>query len=380
MGKWLDRLTKDPTDWLLEKGCASIRFRTLTEIHGRGADDPDVVAAREEVYTYKPPHTISTAQSDDGTWFGSLLGFEALNLNRKRGPGTISQYLALIEYGWGKDHPIVWRCSEKLLQGLLWEDPGIDLCELKGYCGGDPAVEVYLRKKLSRIALGLMSRTGLLDDIGVKRKSAELIKELDAFYQGDVHSKIVTGELTRPKDTEDGPVDEICTVLSPDAHIPNLHLLLWFAFNTNLREDELAQDVLQRIGSYMFEHPHGAVEVVSVGGKVFDRERDLAIRSLNRSDYEEEKLLGRLLQDLELLARCGILEKVPKAVELLEWVISLQDADGIVEGGPFIEKVFNRIDYPFFPLEDNWRGKFKKFTDITFRLFMILSILDSRSA
>lgn len=377
MGKWCDRMTADPTPWLLEKACPSIRYRLLTEIHGRPADDPEVTEIRQEVYAYKPAHTISTAQSDDGTWFTSLAGFENLNLNRKRGPGTLSQFLALVEYGWGIDHPIVWRTSE-LLQGFMWEDPSLDLCELKGYCGGDPAVEAYLRKMLAHNALGLLCRVGLEGDVGVERKGAEFLEAVAAFYEGAVHDKIYVGEHVREKDTDDGPVPEHCAVISPEAFRPDYNLLRVFGWNAPLRAEASAQAALDRIVDYMFAHERPEVEVLEVGGKIFDRDPEFAIRNLSRDDFADRKLLGRLLQELELLARVGRLERVPKAIELLEWVISLQDEEGVVRGEDYIEKVYNRLDYSWFPLEDNWRGRHKKFTDITFRLFAILAILDDR--
>lgn len=375
MGSWLDRQKADPIPWLMDKACPPIRFRIQTEIQGLPMDDVDVAATRNETYNYKPPYTISTSQSDDGTWFTSLAGFETLNLNRKKGPGTLSQYRALVEYGWGTDHPIVWRTSE-LLQGLLWQDPGVDLCELKGYCGGDPAVEAYLRRMLSQQALALLARSNFHDDIGVKRKTAELLDELDAFYQGDVHSKVYVGELTREKETEDGPVEEVCAVISPEAFRPEHWLFLLFGHNPVLKEDERAQDILSRIVSYMFSAPHPEVEVVEVGGKVFDRFMEFTIRNMDQDDYVREKLVGRLLQELELLARAGVLETVPKAVGLLEWLLSLQDEDGVIRAEEYIEKAGHRLDYPYFPLEDNWRGKHKKFTDVTFRVLLILAILD----
>ncbi len=378
MGSWLKRQKADPIPWLMEKACPPIRYRIQTEIQNLPADDVDVMATRNESYNYKPPYSTSTTQSDDGTWFTSLAGFETLNVSRGRGPGTLYQYRSLIEYGWGTDHPIVWRTSE-LLQGLLWQDPGVDLCELKGYCGGDPGVESYLRKMLSHHALALLSRSHFHDDIGVKRKTAELLDELDAFYQGDIHKKIYTGELTRVIETEDGPADEVCAVISPDAIRPEQWLFILFGHSPSLRSDQRAQEILGRVVQYMFTHPHPEVEVLEVGGKVFDRYMEFTIRNLEQKDYEEKKLVGRLLQELEFLARAGVLEDIPKAKALLEWLIGLQDEEGVVRAEEFVEKAGHRLDYSYFPLEDNWRGKHKKFTDVTFRLLLILTILDSNS-
>jgi hypothetical protein len=375
MGRWLDRVKGNPAAWLMDKACPPIRYRYFTEIEGRPADDFDVTAVRQEVYAYKPAQTIAGARHDDGTWFGSLLGFEAMNLNRKKGPGTVPQYLALVEYGWGKDHPIIWSTSE-LLQGLMWEDPSIDLCELNGYLGGDPAVEAWLRKRLSRIALTLLIRSGFADDPGVKRKKAEYLQELIDFYQGDIHAKLYTGETTREVETDDEPRIETCTIYDPEAPIPSNYLLTMLAFDEELREGPEAQAMLENLGAYLFEHPTPEIEITNVAGKTFEKEVDLQIRNLEQADFAERKLVGRLLQDLELLARCGLLTSSAKAVSLLEWVIDMQDDEGVVRAEDHIEKVVNRLDYGFFPLEDNWRGRHKKFTDVTFRLNLILSLLD----
>ncbi|MFT7616547.1 MAG: hypothetical protein ACI97A_000171 [Planctomycetota bacterium] len=378
MGSWLERQKNDPIPWLMEKACPPIKFRIQTEIMGLPGDDVDVAATRNETYNYKPPYSISTSQSDDGTWFTSLAGFDHLNLNRKRGPGTLFQYRSLVEYGWGTDHPIVWRTSE-LLQGLMWQDPSVDLCELKGYCGGDPAVEAYIRRMLAQRALALLARSNFADDIGVKRKTAEVLDALDAFYQGDVHSKIYTGELIREIETDDGPQDETCAVISPDAFRPEYWIFMLFGRNPALKDDPRAKDVLRRIVDYMFSNPIPEVEVLEVGGKVFDRFAEFSIRNLEQEDFEEKKLVGRLLQELEFLARTGVLEDIPKAKAMLEWLMSLQDDEGVVRAEEFIEKAGHRLDYSYFPLEDNWRGKHKKFTDVTFRLLLILSILDGKS-
>ncbi|MEE9392086.1 MAG: hypothetical protein V3W41_06245 [Planctomycetota bacterium] len=379
MGKWTDKLKADPTPWLLEKACPSIRFRLFAEIQRRPSDDPDLMGARQEVYSYKPPHTIAAARSDDGTWFNSLMGFEAMNLQRKRGPGLVWQYLALVEYGWGQDHPIIWSTSE-LLQGLLWEDPSIDLCELNGYLGGDPAVQAFLRKRLSRIAMALLCRSGFENDAGVKRKSDELFAELDSFYRGDIESKIYVGEHIREKETDEGTIEEVCSVFPSDQPVPEYMLLLQLAHNTNLRQREGGQELIDRLVDFLFSQKPAEHEVTQVGGKTFEKYTRFSIRTMEQKDYEEQKLVGQLLQDLEILARCGALTRVPKAVAFLDWLIGLQDEEGVVRADDFIEKTVNRLDYVYFPLEDNWRGKHKKFTDVTFRLFLILSLLDQSEA
>ena len=379
MGKWLDRMTTNPTDWLLEKACPSIRFRTLTEVLGRPADDPDVAAAREETYNYVPATKIASAQTNEGIWFGSIDGFETPNPSRNRGPGTLYQYFALIEYGWGKDHPIIWETSQ-LLQALMWQDPSVDLCELNGYLGGDSSVETWIRGRLSRAALALLTRSGFEDDAGVKMKAAELVPQIDAFYQGDVEAKMYTGTMTREKEVDGKMEDEICHVVDKDALYPDVRLMTFLAYSPEIAGSEAGRDIRKRVCDYVLTHKAPEVVVYDVAGKIFDIQDDLGIRRYDREEYKEGNLIGRLLHDLEILARCDALVGNERAVDLLQMVIDYQDEEGVVRPDDMIEKIIHRVDYPYFPLEDNWRGKHKKYSDVTFRLLLILDLLDRAKA
>ena len=55
-------------DWLLEADNPSIRFRTLTELLGYGADDPQVRQARAQIGTSKPVAKIFSKMHPDGYW------------------------------------------------------------------------------------------------------------------------------------------------------------------------------------------------------------------------------------------------------------------------------------------------------------------------
>jgi len=63
-------------------------------------------------------------------------------------------------------------------------------------------------------------------------------------------------------------------------------------------------------------------------------------------------------------------------LELLDWVVSLQKDDGVWRVDDHIEKSVSRSQYHYFPLEESWRGKHKKYTDVTFRVLLILRLLD----
>ena len=76
------------------------------------------------------------------------------------------------------------------------------------------------------------------------------------------------------------------------------------------------------------------------------------------------------------MARTGTLLENPKAVALLEWLLTLFDGEGVLHADHAIEKHVARSLYHYFPLEESWRGKHKKYTDATFRTALILKLLD----
>ena len=88
--------------------------------------------AKERVYAYEPAVSISRSQQPVGTWLDKVLDFEAPNTTRKRGPGMVNQFLALVEYGWELSHPIL-HCSEQLLFQYLDPEAQVELYELNAY-------------------------------------------------------------------------------------------------------------------------------------------------------------------------------------------------------------------------------------------------------
>ncbi len=68
MSDWKDRLTVDPTDWLLEPENSPVRYWTLIDILGRPYDDPQVRAAQALIPAYPPVAELLAAQERDGYW------------------------------------------------------------------------------------------------------------------------------------------------------------------------------------------------------------------------------------------------------------------------------------------------------------------------
>lgn len=368
MASWLDRLKADPVDWLLEKACPSIRMRVLREILGRPSDDPDVYRSREQAGNFKPAVSISRRQKENGTWLDKVLEFEAPNPSRNRGPGLVNQFLALVEYGWDRTHPIV-HCTGELLMRYLVEDPSIDLFELKGYTGDNERVTAAVRRDLADIAAALLARSGYAGEPAVVARAGRVLGELEAQYPEHGLPDLYDGEVDIEEEGRYRRIRE-------GAHIPDMFLYYLMGFHPQFTGNEGARKVVGRVTDHLMRGDElTSMRLREVEGRRYLKLSDLPIGHWTREDFAAGKV-GYLLHDLELLARTGTLVRSPKAVELLDWLISLQSPDGIFHLEGEIEKFQSRSQYHYFPLEDSWRGKHKRYTDVTFRVLLILKTLD----
>ncbi len=373
MGRWLASLKTDPTGWLLDNACPPIRYRVLTEILGRPDDDPEVSRAREANYNYKPATRIAGQQQDSGVWHNALLAFEPPNSSRNRGPGMMSQVLALLEFGWKKDHPIIWRAADLLLR-YVHLDPTADLFELRGICATNAAIEKHLRHMLARMSAAILCRAGYSADDRVKQRVEEILRDLDRLYTGDALSNLYTERTVTVPREEDG--DRTLRILRDDAVVPDYPLLTLLAFSEGAADGALRRSVLGKVGAYMAAPQPAAFAAFDLGGKIIPKATDLLVRDQPKDYFVREKRLGQLLQDLELLARTGLLERRPEWVSLLQWVVGMQDGEGVFRADDVMDKGVSRLAYHYFPLEDSWRGRSKKYTDVAFRVLLILTILD----
>jgi hypothetical protein len=66
--KWLDGVNDDPIPWLLEPENPSVRYRTLTDLLDRPADDPDVREAKAAIAEQPLVQELFARQHPDGHW------------------------------------------------------------------------------------------------------------------------------------------------------------------------------------------------------------------------------------------------------------------------------------------------------------------------
>jgi hypothetical protein len=374
MGRWLDRLPQATLPWLVERGCPPIKLRTLLEILDRPADDWDVARARDGVNQHPPAVAVGRLQAENGVWLGKLFDFEPPAYARKKGPGTVNQFLFLVESGWDLTHPIC-HATGLLLEQYLDPRGTADLHELKGYLGEKPALAAAMRSFVRRVAAMLLARAGRRDDPRIDAVGEELLTALETQYARpeapDVYGPTV--------EIEEGDQKVAYRTLREGA-VPIDHFTLYMlAYWPGARATERARKITAQAVRHLFAAPHEPPRLLmEAAGKRLFKLRIPHLADWTQDRYADQRL-GYLLHDLELLARTGTLLDHPKATALLEWTLSLVDGEGILHADGAIEKHVARSLYHYFPLEESWRGKHKKFTDATFRLALILKLLHQRS-
>lgn len=372
MSRWLERLHADPVPWLLQHGCAPIRYRTLTEIAGRAEDDAEVAAARQECDRYAPSEQVLQLQQPNGLWMDKLLEYEIPNKSRRKGPGLVNQFLFLVERGWGLDHPVIHLAAERLSE-LVVEEGNSDLWELKGYAGSDQAAVAAVRRSMAEIAAACLSRAGMTDTPVVQRVGQRVAQQLGRCAAGTSGDRF-DGEIEVPEDAT-------YRRLRADWCTPDMFLFYLLAFQPECGKAAQANGGLDWIARVLSEVDTTPRRVRTVHGKKYLRLKDLHLSVWNRDEFAAGRV-GYLLHDLELLARTGLLLRMPGAVALLEWLLTLRRPPeaGFFDVEQTIDRHPSRSQYHYFPLEESWRGKHRKSTDVVFRIALILSLLDRNAA
>ena len=372
---WLGRLKQLPTDWIIEKASPPLVQRYLVEVLGRPASDVHVASAREGSFNFKNALAISMKQQETGTWLDKILEFEVPNPGRKRGPGMVNQFLSLVEYGWDATHPII-HCSADRLIRYAQMDATADLFELKGYAGSNEASLNSIRLALSVISAAALSRAGYGDTPVVQEVAQRVLDQLDEQYPEDGSAPdLFDGEVEIDEESKD---DGFYRILKDDHHCPDMFLYYLMAFHP-LFHTERGRKVAGRVTAHLLKGDEIPFRLRECGTKRFLKLGDLQIGNWDEADFRQGRV-SYLLHDLELLARTGTLAGNEKPERLLSWLLEFESPeDGVFRTDDLIEKHITRSQYHYFPLEDSWRGKHKKYTDLTFRVALILKILDETS-
>jgi hypothetical protein len=101
---WRQRLTNDPTPWLLEPNNPPVRYGTLRDLLGRPADDADLLAARAAIPAFAPVAALLAAQEPQGYWVRK-------DHYLPKHTGTFWVLIVLADLGLTREHPQIARAG-----------------------------------------------------------------------------------------------------------------------------------------------------------------------------------------------------------------------------------------------------------------------------
>ena len=361
MTDWKSSLRSDPMPWLLENGCAAIRYRTLVELLDLPRDHPDVQAAKHEMQDYGPALKLEKSQRKDGTWGGRIHASDP----KKFETCTENGILQLFEYGWNRDQKAV-RLAAKVLRQYLTQKKDVPMFEFAKIVKADERRETYYRWFLRNLALGLLVRAGYEEE---KNRTA-VMELLDACagFVDDPISRNPTEEIGASH-----PLIRFEAWKRGYVFFPDLYALRVFAWSPWLLRGEMAKMRLKKLFDYVLSEPYQRLApelgLIRTAKGAFTRGGGLRVRSIDH--YEKHGNIDELLVALELLARLGLVNRYPVLIGHMEWLQSQQAKDGRWN---LSTKLWNdgSLWSQLLRVEKDWRSPVRKEADMTFRVLLIL--------
>ena len=159
-GDWRGDLRADPLPWLLEPDSPAVRHCALRDLVGRGASEPEAVAARSAAMTADPIAAILAAQCPDGYWEKPGPGYAT------KYRGTVWQLIFLDQLGADPADERVQRACDYVLGHTQTSIGGFGASGRVGDAAPPPSAVIHcLNGNLVRALIGF----GRLDDPRVER-------------------------------------------------------------------------------------------------------------------------------------------------------------------------------------------------------------------
>ena len=348
---------------MIEAASPVLAYRALAEAAPPEARDPVRLAElRDAAWAWKPAHAITRRQKESGLWGGNLLAPVAVRALGWKEPGTILQYLRLLELGWPADQR-PFRLAERLLFRLLSrdEDPAL-LVELQRAARSDPGLGVWARTQGRAGAAAALARAGHGEDPRLRGTAQRLM--------GDVSQYIRSPLAEKPFRRAGGK-----TVLDPAATPPTLFTMVMLAHMPSLQRERAG--FLERLAAYVSQPGTKREYYVLAGRVVLPPLFEIIGDPLGADAHGRVRDVPFAVFWLELLARLGILRMVPSAAKVAARLFAECDEQGVwspknLRTQP---KSTRALLAYYYPLEGPGRSPAQRQTDITFRLALIAQLL-----
>ena len=354
---------KLPLSWLFEAASLPIQYRALTEVAPESGRDPErVTLLREQILSYKDALAIARKQKETGLWGANLL---APGPNKAMGwkeTGTVFQYRRLLELGWPGDlRP--FRFADRFLFRLLSrdEDPTL-LVEFQRPAKTDPGLGLWARAMGAQAAAAALARGAHTDDPRLRGAAHRLASDISLYLRSELALK--------PFKKAHGK-----TVLDPLAYPPTVFSVETLAFMPAVQRERAA--FLERLANYFSAAAPRRAFYIQAGKKLLKPMFEILGDPLHADAQGRITDVPFAVYWLELLARLGILRRIPSASKVLARLYSECDDQGIWSPKSLraLPKSPNPVASHYFPLEGAGRSPAQRQTDVTFRLGLIARLL-----
>lgn len=348
-----------PLSWLFEAASPPLQYRALTEVVPETQRDPQrVTALRDEVLRHRAALALVRKQKETGLWGGNLLAPGPVKAMGWKEAGTIYSYRHLLELGWPLDQR-PFRLADRFLFRLLSRDADPHLLvEFQRPAKTDARLGIWARGLGMQAAACALARGAHLEDPRLRGAAHRIVSDISQYLRSELAAS--------PFRKAQGK-----TVLDPAAYPPTVFAVEMLAFMPALQRERAG--VVERLAQYFTTPaPRRAFQVLA--GRKLLRPVFEVLGDPLRADAQ-----GRItdvpfaLYWLELLARLGIVRRIPSASRVLARLFSECDDRGIwtprsLRARP---KSSNPVVAHYFPLEGPGKSPAQRQTDVTFRLALI---------
>lgn len=275
------------------------------------------------------------------------------------GVGTISAVRRLLEYGWDKDTPPIYRARRILFRLLAEDDDPAFLYELRAK--GRMELESVRRGRtlLREAAAAALAHAGFEADPRLRGAARRILDRVDSYLRSPLSQKPWVRVGNRQ-------------VLSSDASPPSIYALEMLAFMPVFRTENISE--IDRLYAHVSQPLPRQESAQVVGNEVLEQPHLVLgdwLPHRNAADAD----VPMALYWLELMARLGLVRRNDTWMRLLARFLDDRDRDAVwhPHKGTLAPKTGNPLVWHTFPLAPSSNGD-ERWTDVTFRLGLIAKL------
>jgi hypothetical protein len=343
-----------PLGWMLTNASPALQYRAITEVAKIPCGPGSPIAKLP--LGHRPALDLAVRQAPDGTWNRSMLRVPGERAQHFEGVGTITAVRRLMEYGWDRDTPPLFR-SRRVLFRLLAEDTDpawlFDVAPSKKYVDEDTAQRG--RAILREAAAAVLAQMGYEGDPRLRGAASRIVDRINAYLKSPLGQK----PWVRVGNKQ---------VLPNEASPPSIYALTMLAYMPAYRNER--HEALDRIFQHVTQ-PLPRQEAVQLCGETLVEQPHLVLGDMLPTRNVVDADVPFALMWLELMARLGFLRRNEGWMRLLDRFLDDRNREGVwhPHKGTGAPASTNPFAWPLFPLDDGRSAEHA--ADVTFRLGLI---------